>query len=131
MMRRRNQQADPPPLRAATLTLLLAAVVVCLALLGVLCLATARADLALAERQLNSAYDTAAAELVGAQWYREADQRSYDEGTTLTADLDAGVKGDLTLHIEARGTENGVKITQWYLQRDWKPDNGTKLWDGQ
>ena len=72
MMRRRNQQADPPPLRAATLTLLLAAVVVCLALLGVLCLATARADLALAERQLNSAYDTAAAELLGAQWYREA-----------------------------------------------------------
>ena len=107
MMRRRNQQADPPPLRAATLTLLLAAVVVCLALLGVLCLATARADLALAERQLNSAYDTAAAELVGAQWYREADQRSYDEGTALTADLDAGVKGDMTLHIEARGTENG------------------------
>ena len=122
MMRRRNQQADPPPLRAATLTLLLAAVVVCLALLGVLCLATARADLALAERQLNSAYDTAAAELVGAQWYREA---------TLTADLDAGVKGDLTLHIEARGTENGVEIEQWYLQRDWNPDEGTKLWDGQ
>ena len=122
MMRRRNQQADPPPLRAATLTLLLAAVVVCLALLGVLCLA---------ERQLNSAYDTAAAELVGAQWYREADQRSYDEGTTLTADLDAGVKGDLTLHIEARGTENGVEIEQWYLQRDWNPDEGTKLWDGQ
>ena len=131
MMRRRNQQADPPPLRAATLTLLLAAVVVCLALLGVLCLATARADLALAERQLNSACDTAAAELVGAQWYREADQRSYDEGTALTADLDAGVKGDMTLHIEARGTENGVEITQWYLQRDWEPDEGTKLWDGQ
>ena len=39
MMRRRNHQADPPPLRAATLTLLLVAVVVCLALLGVLCLA--------------------------------------------------------------------------------------------
>ena len=75
--------------------------------------------------------DTAAAELVGAQWYREADQRSYDEGTTLTADLDAGVKGDLTLHIEARGTENGVEIEQWYLQRDWEPDEGTKLWDGQ
>ena len=73
----------------------------------------------------------AAAELVGAQWYREADQRSYDEGTTLTADLDAGVKGDLTLHIEARGTENGVEIEQWYLQRDWNPDEGTKLWDGQ
>ena len=61
----------------------------------------------------------------------EADQRSYDEGTTLTADLDAGVKGDLTLHIEARGTENGVEIEQWYLQRDWEPDEGTKLWDGQ
>lgn len=131
MMRRKNQQADPPPLRAATLTLLLAAVIICLALLGVLCLATARADLALAERQLATAYDNAAAELVGAQWYAQADQYAYDPGTELTADLEAGVRGDLTLHIEARAGENGVEITQWYLQRDWEPDDGTKLWDGK
>ncbi len=131
MMRRRNQQADPPPLRAATLTLLLAAVIVCLALLGVLCLATARADLALAQRGLDTVYDTMAAEIVGAQWYREADQQTYDEGTELTADLDAGVQGDLTLHITARAGANGVEIEQWYLQRDWNPDEGRKLWSGE
>ncbi|WP_455500821.1 hypothetical protein [Gemmiger sp.] len=131
MMRRKNQQADPPPLRAATLTLLLAAVIICLALLGVLCLATARADLALAERQLSTVYDDMTAETVGAQWYREADQSRYDKDTVLTADLDAGVHGDMTLHIEARADENGAVITQWNLQRDWTPDEGNKLWDGQ
>lgn len=128
---RRNQQADPPPLRAATLTLLLAAVIVCLALLGVLCLATARADLALAQRQLDTVTDNLAAEIVGAQWYREADQQRYDADTELTAALDAGRQGNLTLHITARGGENGVEIQQWYLQRDWNPDEGRTLWNGE
>ena len=131
MMRRKNQQADPPPLRAATLTLLLAAVVICLALLGVLCLATAKADLTLAERQLNTVYDNLTAETVGAQWYREADQGSYDKDEALTADLDAGVRGDMTLHIEARATDHGVVIEQWNLQKAWNPDEGNRLWDGQ
>ena len=130
-MRHKNQQADPPPLRAAALTLLLAAVIICLALLGVLCLATARADLALAERQLSTVYDDLTAEIVGAQWYREADQGRYDTGTVLTADLDAGVRGDMTLHIEARATDHGVVIEQWNLQKAWNPDEGTKLWDGK
>lgn len=130
-MRRKNQQADPPPLRAAALTLLLAAVIVCLALLGVLCLATARADLALAKRGLDTVYDTMAAEIVGAQWYREADQQTYEPGTKLTADLEAGVQGNLTLHLEARAEDSGVEITQWYLQRDWNPDEGRTLWNGE
>lgn len=143
MMRRKNQQADPPPLRAATLTLLLAAVMVCLALLGVLCLATARADLALARRQLDTAYDNAAANLVGAQWYRQADQYDYTAGNytlpdnttlengVLTADLPAGARGDMTLHITADATQDGVRLTSWELLRDWNPDEGRTLWNGE
>lgn len=138
-MTRPNRTADPPPLRAAMLTLLLAAVVICLALLGVLCLATARADQRLAEKQLRTLQNNAAAEALGAEWLAEAENAvltggslpdgAVRSGNLLTAQLDAGDAG--TLLITARAGADGLTVEQWQLQTTWEPAEERQLWNGE
>lgn len=134
---RRREHSDPPPLRAATLTLLMAAVVICMALLAVLCLATARADKALADRQLQTLTRQAEAEMTGQQWLADA-EAALQDGTALPAGTnrqDGTLTTELplesgTLYITARDKDGHLAVTDWQIENDWQPAEGNTLWGG-
>lgn len=135
---KKQQHADPPPLRAAALTLLIAAVVLCMALLAVLCLTTARADNALADRQLQTLAREAAAETAGQQWLADAEAAlaqntplpdgTVQKGSTLTAVL--ALQDGRTLTITAQIKNDRLTVQSWQTENSWQPSEGHTLWGG-
>ena len=61
------------PVRLGWLSLLLTVIILCLATLSVLSFSTARADLALAQKQARQAQSVYALECAGQQWLAELD----------------------------------------------------------
>ena len=75
------------PVRLGWLSLLLTVIILCLATLSVLSFSTARADLALAQKQARQAQSVYALECAGQQWLAELDAALAQAGDT--AELDA------------------------------------------
>lgn len=126
------------PVRSGALTLLFTVVLLCLAVLAVLSLATARADEALAKKSLDRLAQEAAAERTGQEWLAALD--AADPGT-LPADTvstgDGGVQAELTLEsgdtlrLAAEPAGEGWRITRWQLTAPWEPDTSLDVWTGQ
>lgn len=126
------------PVRSGALTLLFTVVLLCLAVLAVLSLATARADEALAKKSLDRLAQEAAAEQAGQEWLAALDAAAPG---TLPADTvstgDGGVQAELTLEsgdtlrLAAEPAGEGWRITRWQLTAPWEPDTSLDVWTGQ
>lgn len=115
------------PVKFGALSLLLTVVVLCLVTLGVLTIATANSDLALAQRYARSVQDTYQAEALAQQWLAQtADalekggplpQGTGREGTILSATI-AGTETK-RIHV-AVDTASGTPFTivKWQLIGD-------------
>lgn len=118
------------PLRSGTLTLLLTCVIILLAVLSLLSLVTAQADLKLADRQLVYAQRNAEADRSGAEWLAELDDYlrgsgELPEGTMLDEGTFAAtlyVADNASLAVTARQTSDGkIEVMSWQLLTDWAP----------
>ena len=126
------------PVRSGALTLLFTVVLLCLAVLAVLSLATARADEALAQKSLDRLAQEAAAEQAGQEWLAALDAAAPG---TLPADTastgDGGVQAELTLEsgdtlrLAAEPAGEGWRITRWQLTAPWEPDTSLDVWTEQ
>ena len=115
--------------------LLLTVIILCLATLSVLSFSTARADLALAQKQARQAQSVYALECAGQQWLAELDAALAQAGDT--AELDAllphgtaregpGVSAVLegadgrSLSVFAELTaDGGYRVIQWQQSAEW------------
>ena len=115
------------PVRSGALTLLFTVVLLCLAVLAVLSLATARADEALAQKSLDRLAQEAALDA--------ADPGTLPADTVSTGD--GGVQAELTLEsgdtlcLAAEPAGEGWRITRWQLTAPWEPDTSLDVWTGQ
>ena len=135
---RRGQGGDEMesrPVRLGWLSLLLTVIILCLATLSVLSFSTARADLALAQKQARQAQSVYALECAGQQWLAELDAALAQAGDT--AELDAllphgtaregpGVSAVLegadgrSLSVFAELTaDGGYRVIQWQQSAEW------------
>ena len=123
------------PVRLGWLSLLLTVIILCLATLSVLSFSTARADLALAQKQARQAQSVYALECAGQQWLAELDAAMAQAGDT--AELDAllphgtaregpGVSAVLegadgrSLSVFAELTaDGGYRVIQWQQSAEW------------
>ena len=141
-----NQKTDftHRPVRTGALTLLIAAVVICLAVLAVLALATAQADLAMAEKSLSGLQKQAQIETAGQEKLAELDAALKSGGSlpdgvaqaqdgTIEAEVSAG---DSNLLIVVQPQEPQAQapaaycITSWHITSQWVPDQSVDLWNG-
>lgn len=123
------------PLRSGTLTLLLTCVIILLAVLSLLSLVTAQADLKLADRQLVYAQRNAEADRSGAEWLADLDDYLRGGGE-LPADTTADegtfaatlyVADNASLAVTARQTADGkIEVTSWQLLTDWTPSGASE-----
>lgn len=132
------------PVRTGALTLLITAVVICLAVLAVLALATAQADLAMAEKSLSGLQKQAQIETAGQEKLAELDAALKNGGSlpdgavqSQDGDIEAQVQaGDSTLQIvlQPRQPEEdspaAYRITAWRITSQWTPDQSLDLWNG-
>lgn len=130
------------PLRSGALTLLITVCAVCLAVLAMLALATARADLALAERGAERLARVTAADNMGQQWLAELDaalardptgaaglpEGAWLENGAVTARLDCPDAGVLQVEVQLCG--EGWRVSGWQLQRAWQPQELLDVWQG-
>lgn len=143
-MKERTTEFIHRPVRTGALTLLITAVLICLAVLAVLALATARADLAMADRALTGLQSQARAETVGQDYLARLDA-ALKEGGELPAEATQQADGTIqavlpteegTLQILVRTKDPqeedqaAYKILSWQLSTDWEPDQTLDLWNG-
>ncbi len=132
------------PVRTGALTLLITAVVICLAVLAVLALATAQADLAMAEKSLSGLQKQAQIESAGQGKLAELDAAlknggSLPDGVLQSQDgtIEAEVSvEDSTLQIVLQPQDPqeqdqaAYRITAWRITSQWTPDQSLDLWNG-
>lgn len=123
------------PVRLGWLSLLLTVIILCLATLSVLSFSTARADLALAQKQARQAQSVYALECAGQQWLAELDAALAQAGGTVeldallphgTAREGPGVSAVLegadgrSLSVFAELTaDGGYRVIQWQQSAEW------------
>ncbi len=139
-MRRTYSPPALPPVRAGMLTLLLTVAMLCLAVLSVLSLETAQADLRLADRAALGLTQTVEADSRGQEFLARLDQTlaaggspadlgaQADEKGQWTIQLNCGEAGTLSVGFVLEG--EGWRVTLWQLQRPWQPDQQLDLWTG-
>lgn len=132
------------PVRTGTLTLLITAVLICLAVLAVLALATAQADLAMADRALSGLQSQAQMESAGQEALAAMDAylKGKQEAPAETVFQEDGTLEtvvtleDSTLQIVAEpkvpqpDSPASYRILAWRLSADWEPDQTLDLWKG-
>ena len=130
-----------PPLRAGMLTLLLTVALICLAVLSVLSLETAQADLRLADRAALGLTQTVEADNRGQEFLAQLDKTLdvggspadlgavADENGGWNIQLDCGEAGSLSIGFVLE-EDGGWQVTLWQLQRPWQPDQQLDLWTG-
>lgn len=128
------------PVRAGALTLLITTVLLCMAVLAVLSLSTARADEALADKNLQTLQLNAEAERVGQEWLAQLDaacrtsadlpeQAVRQEDGTVTAQL--ALSGTNTLRLVLRVEDGSYTILRWQVLSEWDPTQTLTVWDGE
>lgn len=143
-MKEQTMEFTHRPVRTGALTLLITAVLICLAVLAVLALATARADRIMADRALTGLQSQAQAEVTGQEYLARLDT-ALKAGTDLPAEAteqpDGTIQaalpvGDNTLQISVRprqataGNPAAYEILVWQLSTSWEPDQSLDLWNG-
>ena len=127
-----------PPVRLGPLALLLSVISICLAILAILTVSTARADLRLAEK---TAATVSARYELEEQGQRLLSELPSDMNAPLPAGWEAGTDGSLSrtleneesrLHIVLRPAEDGgYVIAEWVHDREWASDGLIhNLWNG-
>ena len=131
------------PVRLGWLSLLLTVILLCLATLSVLSISTARADLAMAQKQAAQLESVYALECAGQQWLAALDAalQQAAEGAALDPLLPPGTvrQGDL-LHTLQQGADGrtlsitvqltaggGYRLTQWQQSARWQDEEETPL----
>jgi len=116
------------PMRSGTLTLLITCVLMLLAVLGLLSLTSAHADLKLADRQMVYAQRNAYAERLGQEWLADLDDYlrgggDLPEDTTVDENIFAAtiyLSENESLNVSAMLDEDGrLTLTGWQLLLDW------------
>lgn len=142
-MKEEREQFTHRPVRTGAMTLLITAVLICLAVLAVLSLATARADLAMAERSLSGLQSRGTAEQQGQEYLAQLDA-ALKQGTALpeaAVQEDGSIRADLALEdgtlrivVEPkepdRGDSAAYRILSWEFDSSWEPDQTLDLWNG-
>ena len=159
MSRARGAQASGGGVRMGPVSLFALVVALCLAVMSVLAVTTARASMALAERQATFTADDYANETVGQELLARvravADEGGAGEvgarldellsacsaegGPAVTATIN---EGQLSAHVESASGrcldvvlaigENGeVSVGSWRATTLWDEDTGDVLWTGQ
>ena len=114
------------PVRLGWLSLLLTVIILCLATLSVLSFSTARADLALAQKQARQAQSVYALECAGQQWLA-GDTAELDallphgtarEGPGVSAVLEGADGRSLSVFAELTA-DGGYRVIQWQQSAEW------------
>ena len=117
------------PVRLGWLSLLLTVIILCLATLSVLSFSTARADLALAQKQARQAQSVYALECAGQQWLAELDGGTAEldallphgtarEGPGVSAVLEGADGRSLSVFAELTA-DGGYRVIQWQQSAEW------------
>lgn len=134
------------PIRTGWLSLIVMVVVVCLAVLGVLSLVTARAMLATAQKQADYVQQTYELEMLGQQWLSQVETVCSEASSEeeLLAELPEGtrVDGDLLRYVAQNSDERQlgiavqledrqIRVVEWRQVRQWQEtENIGQLWKG-
>lgn len=132
------------PIKLGSMTLLLTIVLLCMAILSVLTLSTARADLSLAQKYADRLQQVYALDSVGQRLLAELDtalqkgatpqellpllpQDAVLEQDTVTLQLADGAGQTLTVTLELK--PEGAVVLQWKPSVEWSPEEQlTGLW---
>lgn len=132
------------PVRTGALTLLITAVLICLAVLAVLALATAQADLAMADKALSGLQNQAAIETAGQECLAELDA-ALKQGNASPESFASSADGSLSTSLSVNGNTLQIvadpkeptaddpaayRILTWQLTTKWEPDQTLDLWNG-
>lgn len=132
------------PVRTGAMTLLITTVLICMSVLAVLSLVTARADMALADKALSGLQGQAQIENAGQEYLAQLDaalkenrelpaQATKQQDGTIQAVLTVN---DSTLEIvvqpKAAQLEDpaAYRIVRWHVSTGWQPDQSLELWNG-
>ena len=134
------------PIRTGWLSLIVMVVVVCLAVLGVLSLVTARAMLATAQKQADYVQHTYELEMLGQQWLSQVETVCSEASSEeeLLAELPEGIRvdGDLLRYVAQNSDERQlsiavqledrqIRVVEWRQVRQWQEtENIGQLWKG-
>ena len=134
------------PIRTGWLSLIVMVVVVCLAVLGVLSLVTARAMLATAQKQADYVQQTYELEMLGQQWLSQVETVCSEASSEeeLLSELPEGtrVDGDLLRYVAQNSDERQlsiavqledrqIRVVEWRQVRQWQEtENIGQLWKG-
>lgn len=142
-MKEEREQFTHRPVRTGAMTLLITAVLICLAVLAVLSLATARADLAMAERSLSGLQSRGTAEQQGQEYLAQLDA-ALKQGSALpeaAVQEDGSIRAELTLEdgtlrivVQPKEPDQedsaAYRILSWEFDSSWEPDQTLDLWNG-
>ena len=143
-MTEQSTQFTHRPVRTGAMTLLITAVLICLAVLAVLALSTARADLAMADKALTGLQSQAQTETLGQEYLARLDA-ALKAGTDLPKEAATQADGTILANLSANdGTLEIVvrprqatsddpvayEILTWRLSTSWEPDQSLDLWNG-
>lgn len=142
-MKEEREQITHRPVRTGAMTLLITAVLICLAVLAVLSLATARADLAMAQRSLSGLQSRGTAEQRGQEYLAQLDA-ALKQGTALpeaAVQEDGSIRAELTLEdgtlrivVQPKEPDQedpaAYRILSWEFDSSWEPDQTLDLWNG-
>lgn len=136
------QKNTRQPIRVGSLTILLTLVALCLALLAVLSLSTARADGALAQKQLLRLTADVNAHALGEEYLARLDA-ALAENAALPKEAHRQADGTISARLETKDGRTLLVVAQplvnspqrytlvsWSFLQDWTPDSDVDLWLG-
>lgn len=143
-MKERNTECTHRPVRTGALTLLMTAVLICLAVLAVLALATAQADMAMADKALSGLQSQSDVEIAGQEYLAKLDAAlkkgsGVPSGATVANDGTMSVslpmdKNTLQIVVRSKAPQTddpaAYQILTWQLSTQWEPDQTLDLWNG-
>ncbi|MDO4566975.1 MAG: hypothetical protein Q4B42_06550 [Oscillospiraceae bacterium] len=115
-----------------SILILFTVVMVCVSVLAVLCVSTARADLALAEKYGEYVAEISACENAAQRWLAEADARLAGGEAAENGEISALIsEGGTRLSIRLRPLGDGegrFEILEWARQSDWEREESLNVW---
>lgn len=121
------------PVRLGPLALLLTVITICLAVLSLLALTTARADLKLAERAADTQARRYALEEEANRFLLELENGSAEGAVTDGAEgliRKTFASDGFFLETEFKKTAGGYEIVSFRSGREWEEDTEINIWDG-
>ena len=122
------------PIKLGPLALLLTVISICLTVLSILNLTTARADLRLAEKYAETVSTRYALEVEGQELLREL-QDSDPALMDMTRDAAGRWHADLErdgahLRIAVKKAGDGWQVVEWRQEKEWQEDTSLNVWGG-